>query len=315
MVTNITSTTFPDTEGTVATSSGTSLPAATGIDWQLEWASPVVATAMAVAGLVSSEQHGSRLSEIETPSDSAYQGDLSELLIGSLHWLARRQLPCGGWSATDDNLPHLATTMLVRATFALTGMPVAYPTLAERMQAFIDLHGGIEGVRTRYGHQSFAARVVVGTWSLADLIDWNRTASLPIETFAPQQDNSRTLTWQVAHDDLAPLLALGVASFKLFRPFNPLASWRRARALPSVLQFIESQQQPSGSFAGSVAATSLVVMSLAGAGMTTSPIVRRGVDYLFDTVGAESNWPGATSEADDSSLAPDAAKVKHAARV
>lgn len=247
---------------------------------------------MAVSGLVSSEQHGSQLSEEQAPSDSAYQGDLSELLIGSLHWLARRQLPGGGWSATDDDRPHLATTMLVRATFALTGMPVAYPTLAERMQAFIDLHRGIEGVRARYGHQSMAARVVVGTWSLADLIDWNRAAALPIETFQPDRTDLRTQTWQVAQDDLAPLLSMGVASFKLHRPFSPLASWRRGRALPGVLRFIQDQQQPSGSFADSVAATSLVVMSLAGAGMTNSLIVRRGVAYLFEHVGADGSWPG-----------------------
>lgn len=313
MVTNTSSATLPHAGGGAAVSSGTSLPAATGVDWQVEWASPVVATAMAVAGLVSSEQHGSRLSEEQIPSDSAYQGDLSELLIGSLHWLARRQLPGGGWSATGDNHPHLATTMLVRATFALTGMPVAYPTLAERMQAFIDLHGGIEGVRARYGHQSVAARVIAGTWSLADLIDWNRATSLPIETFVPDQDETRTLAWQVDREDLAPLLALGVASFKLYRPFNPLAGWRRGRALPGVIQYIQDAQEPSGSFADSVAATSLVIMSLAGAGMTGSHVVRRGVDYLFDTVSAEGNWPGNAVRQVSTSVVPVSGRIDHSA--
>src|SRR5690606_11387783 len=118
------------------------------------------------------------------------------------------------------------------------------------------LHGGIEGVRTRYGHQSVAARLIVGTWSLADLIDWNRSTSLPIETFDPNQSDSRTLTWQVEPADVAPLLALGVASYKLHRPYNPLAGWRRGRALPGVLHYIETAQEPSGSFADSVAATS-----------------------------------------------------------
>src|SRR5690606_15633960 len=110
------------------------------------------------------------------------------------------------------------------------------------------------------------------------------------------QSDSRTLTWQVEPADVAPLLALGVASYKLHRPYNPLAGWRRGRALPGVLQYVESAQEPSGSFADSVAATSLVVMSLAGAGMTTSPIVRRGVDYLFESVGAEGNWPGTAAK-------------------
>jgi squalene-hopene/tetraprenyl-beta-curcumene cyclase len=181
------------------------------------------------------------------------------------------------------------------------------------MQAFIDLHGGIEGVRTRYGHQSVAARVIVGTWSLADLIDWNRAASLPIETFDPSHNDTRTLTWQVDRADLAPLLALGVASYKLHRPFNPLAGWRRGRVLPGVVEYIQNAQEPAGSFAGSVAATSLVVMSLAGAGMTNSPVVRRGVEYLFETVGAEGNWPGKSARPASSPFVPVAEPVDHSA--
>jgi squalene-hopene/tetraprenyl-beta-curcumene cyclase len=293
MVTPTTSTASPRVENSLGTQPGGSHRVASGIDWQREWDSPIVATAMAVSALVSSEQHGSQLGTDEhPPSDSAYQGDLSELLIGSLHWLAQRQLPLGGWSAMGDDRHNLATTMLVRATFALTGLPVAYPTLAERMQGFIDLHGAIDGVKARYGPQSVATRIIYGTWSLADLIDWNRWTALPIETFVADGTPSRTQTWQVADDMLAPLLALGVASFKLHRPFNPLTSWRRGHAAPRVLAYLQATQNPSGSFADSVAATSVVVMSLAGAGLTNSPVVRRGVEYLFESVGSDGSWSG-----------------------
>ena len=43
---------------------------------------------------------------------------LSELIMGSVRWLARRQNADGGWGDTDKSPSNIATTMLVRAAFA-----------------------------------------------------------------------------------------------------------------------------------------------------------------------------------------------------
>ena len=41
--------------------------------------------------------------------DRLVQSDLSELIIESLHWLARRQNEDGGWGDTDRSLSNIAT--------------------------------------------------------------------------------------------------------------------------------------------------------------------------------------------------------------
>lgn len=278
----------------VAPGRGVSLPALPPVDWQSEWASEVTATAMAVSALVLSEQHGGELSErnVHASSDSAYQGDLSELLVGSLHWLARRQQPDGGWSP-DNSLPSMpATTMLVRATFGLTGLPVAYPNMADSMRSYIQSSGEYDGLKARYGAESTAVKVVVGVTALADIIDWNRLPPLPIETAMLDDAPSRATFWKGYGESLPAMLALGLASHKLRKPFNPLTNWRRSRATPRVMDYLRREQQPNGSYSNSVAVTSLVVMSLASAGLTTSQVVRRGVEYLFSSVQGDSSWPG-----------------------
>ena len=40
------------------------------------------------------------------------QGDLSELLVESLHWLARRQNEDGGWGDCEGAESNIAATML-----------------------------------------------------------------------------------------------------------------------------------------------------------------------------------------------------------
>lgn len=265
--------------------------------FQQIWTSDVVATAMAVSALVLSEQHGGELGTSGQPEqlDSAYQGDLSELLIGSLHWLAKRQQDDGGWSGTGRPPSQLATTVIVRATFQLTGTPVAYPLLSERSAAFTRAHGDLDAFKS---DESSASLIVSGVAALADMIDWKRLPSVPIETSSLHECPEHTQFWLDHQHDEAALLALGLASFKLHRPFNPITSWRRSAAVSRVLDFLRREQQPDGSFAHSVSSTSLVIMSLASAGLTTSSVVRRGVEFLYASVKKDDYWVDAAPEAD-----------------
>src|SRR4051812_4637826 len=105
--------------------------------WGGQISSSPAATAAAISALVVSHRRDSEdlLRELTSQSDGAQvidqlvQGDLSELLVESLHWLARRQNEDGGWADCEGAESNIAATMLVQAAFRLTGIPAKYADL------------------------------------------------------------------------------------------------------------------------------------------------------------------------------------------
>lgn len=266
-------------------------------DWLEEWNGRVVSTAAAVGALVLSEQHGGQLGDISQPADidSAYQGDLSELIVSSMHWLARRQRNDGGWTSRDLDRPSdLMTSMMVRAAFQLTGAPAAYAELGTRMNDFIKKQGGVEKLKTQFGPLHSATLLTRGASALAEVVDWKQLPSIPIETANFDSANSRVEFWADRGPVLPAIVALGVASFQLNKPVNPITYWRRSRAAHRAIDWLLKTQLADGSFCHSIPVTSMVLMSLASVGQTKSAIVRRGVEYLFAEVRGDGSWPEAS---------------------
>ncbi len=281
---------LPQAAGTSSSPPQSSPPQSWGVD---RWNSPIASTALAVSALVLSEQHGGGLDELGDPSqiDSAYQGDLSELLMGSMHWLAKRQHPDGGWGTSEEQPARLAVTLLVRATFQLTGMPAAYPELAERMNSYLQSQGGIDMMNLRSGRWSETSLLVRGCYSLSEVVDWKQLPAIPIESAG---------FWSSRSASLPAIGALGLASFQLRPPRNPFTRWRRGRATQRTLDWLADRQSDDGGFSGSIPVTSFVLMCLASAGKTSSPIVRQGVEFLFSSVDGEGSWPSHSSKAEAS---------------
>ena len=75
------------------------------------------------------------------------QGDLSELIVESLHWLAQRQNEDGGWGDTEQGRSNIAATLLVQSAFRLTCVPAKYEGLIERADEYLESHGGIAALR------------------------------------------------------------------------------------------------------------------------------------------------------------------------
>ncbi len=91
--------------------------------WVGRLSSSPLSTATAISALVLAEQHAGSASRDFRPEE-VYLGDLSELIVASLHWLAGQQNADGGWGDTDRSQSNIATTILVGAAFRLTGIPV-----------------------------------------------------------------------------------------------------------------------------------------------------------------------------------------------
>ncbi len=264
------------------------------IDWLDQWNGPAVSTATAVGALVLSEQHGGGLGEIDAPNplDSAYQGDLSELIVGSMHWLARQQHADGGWTSQPCDLlqpSELFTSMFVRAAFQLTGAPAAYPDLGSGMVSFTS-NQGTDYLKSEYGALHSASLLAYGCSALAEVVDWKHLPTIPLERATFGVVDSRVEFWKHRDPVLPAIVALGVAAYSLHKPLNPITLWRRGRACASATDWLASQQNPDGSFENSVPTTSLVLMSLASIGQNTGHVVRHGVEYLLSQVGANGSW-------------------------
>jgi squalene-hopene/tetraprenyl-beta-curcumene cyclase len=258
--------------------------------WEGELSSSPLSTATAISALVLAEQHGDKIGQ-EYMVEAAYQGDLSELVVHSLHWLAERQNDDGGWGDTEQSKSNIATTMLVSAAFHLTGVPVKFAHLLEHAQAYIDQQGGIAGLRRRYGRDKTFAAPILTNCALADLVSWREVPSLPFEMAALPQGFYRFARMPVVSYAIPALVAIGQAKYFHRKPWNPISRLARKLSVAKTLNVLSEMQPPSGGYLEATPLTSFVVMSLASIGQADHVVVRRGVEFLLSSVRPDGSWP------------------------
>lgn len=266
--------------------------------WVGELSSSPLSTATAISALMLAEQSGTSCGlpaytpgELQTSADELYRGDLSELIVQSIHWLAQQQNDDGGWGDTDRSLSNVATTMLVQAALHLTGVPAKYANLLERADKYVEAQGGIAALKRRYeGDKTFAVPILMNC-ALADMVPWRKVPSLPFELACLPQRWYHRLNLPVVSYALPALVAIGQAKFHHAPTRNPLSRWIRSAAKRRSLAVLEEMQPASGGFLEATPLTSFVVMGLASMGLVDHPIVRRGIEFLLTSVRSDGSWP------------------------
>ncbi|MEX2112726.1 MAG: prenyltransferase/squalene oxidase repeat-containing protein [Pirellulales bacterium] len=257
--------------------------------WIGELSSSPLSTATAISALAIVERHaptaGGRF------ADEIREGALSKLIMTSVRWLARRQNADGGWGDTDKSTSNLATTMLVRFAFALTAVPADHPGLLERADAYIAAHGGVRGLRKRYGRDKSFAVPILTNGALAGVIPWRKVPSLPFEMACFPQRWWKSLRLPVVSYAIPALVAIGQARFVHRKPWNPITRLIRSLTAKKSLGLLEALQPDSGGFLEAAPLTSFVIMSLASIGQTEHPVVRKGVEFLLASVRPDGSWP------------------------
>ncbi|MCA9231481.1 MAG: squalene--hopene cyclase [Planctomycetales bacterium] len=266
--------------------------------WVGELCSSPLSTATAISALVLAEQGGTscglpayRPGEEPSHVDEIYRGDLSELIVHSLHWLAQQQNEDGGWGDTDRSRSNIATTMLVRAAFHLTGVPAKYANLLERAERYVEKQGGIAGLKRRYGNDKTFAVPILANCALADMVSWRKVAPLPFELACLPQRWYRLLKLQVVSYAIPALVVIGLARHYHAPSRNPLVRWIRTLARRRCLALLQEIQPASGGFLEATPLTSFVVMGLASMGLSDHPVVRRGIEFLLTSVRSDGSWP------------------------
>ena len=266
--------------------------------WVGKLSSSPLSTATAVSALMLAEQSSTSgglpeytPGQLQTSAQELYRGDLSELILQSVHWLAEQQNDDGGWGDTDRSHSNIATTMLVQAAFHLTGVPAKYGDLLERSDHYVEAAGGVAALKHRYeGDKTFAVPIFM-TCALADMVPWRNVPALPFELACLPQRWYRRLKLPVVSYAMPALVAIGQARFHHAPPRNPLTRWIRSAAKRRSLAVLQEMQPESGGYLEATPLTSFVVMSLASMGLVDHPVVRRGVEFLLTTVRADGSWP------------------------
>lgn len=250
--------------------------------WVGRLSSSALSTATAVSALAMVLRHG---------SEDYPRQQMRSLLDAGLAWLSKNQNADGGFGDTDKSLSNIATTMLARAAFHLAGAADRQADALHRAERYIEAHGGIPGLRRRYGKDKTFAVPILTNVALAGLVDWREVAPLPFEVASLPNRLLGILRLPVVSYAIPALVAIGQARYFHRKPRNPLTRLVRRLAVPSSLRTLERMQPQSGGYLEATPLTSFVVMSLASIGQANHPVARRGVQFLLDSARPDGAWP------------------------
>ncbi len=200
--------------------------------WVGELSTSALSTATAVSALALIERHGATDAKSGRFQDELLESELSELIVRGIEWLADHQNEDGGWGDTDKSYSNISTTMLAVAAFHLTGVPCKHADLLERAEAYIERHGGIGGLKKRYGKDKTFAVPILSNCAMAGFVPWKSVSALPFELACLPQSFYRYVRLPVVSYAIPALVAIGQARFFNAPPLNPITRFVRRLCVP-----------------------------------------------------------------------------------
>ena len=269
---------------------------ATAGNWVGHLSSSPFATAAAVSALVAAHHRDSEVALRDSGAadsqviEQVVQGDLSELLVESVNWLAKHQNADGGWGDCIGARSNIAATMMVQAAFRLTGIPAKFADLMVRADDYAAAQSGVAGLRRQCDGDKPLLAAILANCAIADMLSWRQVPTLPFELTCLTKRWRRDLQLFAARQAMPVVLAVGRAKFHHDPPKNPISRFLRRSVRSKALLILERLQAADDSFLASVPITAFVVMSLSSMGCQDHPIVRRGIEFLLSSVRADSSW-------------------------
>ena len=225
-----------------------------------------------------------------------------------VQWLVATQLVDGSWGDTVASKGNLSTTLLCWAALGAVadgrttgnGMTAA----VERAAAWIrGKAGSLEptaiaaALAAIYGRdRTFSVPILThialcgrfGDLRAAET--WRVVPQLPFELAALPQAWFRLVDMQVVSYALPALIAIGQVRHAVAPTWSLLTPLRNA-ARESTLRTLAAIQPDNGGYLEATPLTSFVTMSLAGMGLATHTVARRGVAFLTQSQRPDGSWP------------------------
>ena len=259
--------------------------------WVGELATSALSTATAISALALVERHSATDAKSGRYQNELRENELSEIIVRGIGWLAEHQNEDGGWGDTDKSYSNISTTMLAVAAFHLTGVPCKHKDLLERAEVYIEQHGGVPGLKKRYGKDKTFAVPILSNCAMAGIVPWSTVSALPFELACFPQSFYRFLRMHVVSYAVPALVAIGQARFFHQPPWNPITRLIRKFTVAKSLKVLEQMQPESGGYLEAIPLTSFVLMSLASTGRVDHPVAQKAFDFLLSTIRPDGSWP------------------------
>ena len=208
-----------------------------------------------------------------------------------VEWLISNQNDDGGWGDTQKSYSNIATTLLVIAALHFCGRQKEFRSLIENGNRYVDLKGGIDGLRERYGKDKTFAVPILANCAMAGTVDWKHVSALPFEAACVPQKFYHMLQLPVVSYAIPALVAIGQTKFFHDPPWNPLTRIIRSWSVGRSLRLLEKMQPASGGFLEAIPLTSFVVMGLSTSGRSDNPVAQNGLRFILESVLVDGSWP------------------------
>jgi squalene-hopene/tetraprenyl-beta-curcumene cyclase len=219
-------------------------------------------------------------------------------------WLVDHQNADGGWGDTVRSRSNISTTAIVWAALSKLDSGAASATCVSRAAEWLKKKaGGVSpqvlppAILKRYGRdRTFSVPILTvlalcGKLGSEETRAWRSVPQLPFEFAAMPHGWFQHLQLPVVSYALPALIAIGQVRHVRAASRNPLARLLRAAMKERTHRVLGEMQPESGGYLEATPLTSFVVMSLAGAGRTSSPVIDHGVRFLLDSMRPDGSWP------------------------
>lgn len=232
-------------------------------------------------------------------------GDVGRFVTAGTRWLVGNQNRDGGWGDTIRSRSNISTTAIVwGALSAMTAEEEGAAGAVEKAASWLrHVAGDIApdairaGILRRYGKdQTFSVPILTvlaltGKLGPDGAAAWRSVPQLPFELAVFPHAWFQHLRLPVVSYALPALIAIGQVRHRFAPSRNPVTRSLRNGVRRRTHEVLREMQPESGGYLEATPLTSFVVMSLAGAGRSDSPVVEAGVRFLRDSMRPDGSWP------------------------
>lgn len=254
--------------------------------WTGELSSSALSTATAVTALAITDR-------------AAY----AEPIAAGLRWLVATQNADGGWGDTVLSKSNISTTALCWAAFGAAQADEANHAAVSRAEEWLGVAADAQplppqalasAIADRYGKDRTFSVPILMMCALSGRLGrdgWKFVMPLPFELAAFPHQLFGALQLPVVSYALPALIAIGQVIHHFAPTRNPIARIFRALLKRKTLRVLTSIQPSTGGFLEATPLTSFVTMSLSGMGRREHVVVKKGVQFLLDSLRPDGSWP------------------------
>jgi len=224
-------------------------------------------------------------------------------IILGINWLCNNINTDGGWGDSPKSETNLSSTLLTWSALSIVKDDEKYSETIDKCESWLrNIIGNlkpnliIKKVISFYGNDRTFSVPILMFCTLAGRLGeepdcWNHIPQLPFELAQFPHQFYKFLNLNVVSYALPALIAMGLVKYKKTSNHNFLSKAIREKAIPKVMNILETLQPEHGGFLEAAPLTGFVTMSLASTEFKNHVVTQNGIDFLTSTQREDGSWP------------------------